>query len=134
METTSVNKTQLERPYTAFLFKSLWLIFEAWDQDQYRLALSRACKLVVFLPSDIKEVLWPQKEKIQNAIRKASRTQSVDFFTTHLVKNRAALRVAGYYLEPFVDEMVRLLDEKGWLERGALRPRFQDKRKLGIVT
>lgn len=123
----------MERPYTAFLFKSVWLIFEAWDSNEYRLALSRACKLVVFLPNDIKEVLWPKKEEIQSELRKAYRKAGVDFFTTQVIRNRNARAVAFHYLEPFVDEMVRLLDEKGWLERGALRPSFTKEKKLSVL-
>jgi len=80
MEKGSVDRTELERPYTFFLFKSLTGIHNAWDEGDNRLALSRACKLVVFLPNDIKDVLWPDKETIQKNMREISRETGTDFF------------------------------------------------------
>lgn len=133
MEKSSVDQTQLERPYTFFLFKGILGIYEAWNETEYEEAIKQALRLVVFLPTDIKEALWPKKQKIRKELNKAYRMQGVDFFTTHLVRNREARRVSAYYLEPFVDKMVRLLDEKGWLERGALRPKFMKDRKLSVT-
>lgn len=129
---SKLDQTQLERPYTFFLFKRIDQIYEAWDEADLELALRRALRLVVFLPNDIKDALWPKKEEITKKMRDTSQIQSVDFFTSHLVRNKASFRVAMFYLEPFVDEMVRRLDEKKWLERGALKPRFDKKRKLSV--
>lgn len=95
-------------------------------------ALRRALRLVVFLPTDIKKALWPDKQKIEKDFTQAYKTQGVDWFTRQQNRNRAAKRVAWYYIEPFVDEMVQLLDEKGWLERGALRPTRPSKGKMRV--
>jgi len=127
-----VDQTYLEKPYTVFLFKGIMDIYEAWDEGNVEFALRRALRLVVFLPTDIKKALWPDKEKIEKDLAQAYKTQGVDWYTRQQNRNRAARRVAWYHIEPFVDEMVRLLDEKGWLERGALRPRYPGSKKLKV--
>jgi len=132
MATPSVDKTELERPYTFLLFKSLMGIQTAWIENDFGEALSQACKLVTFLPNDIKDVLWSDKEKIQKNMNDIYGLKTHNFYSTHLVRNREANAYAHKCLEPFVDKMVRLLDEKGWLERGALRPRYPDKKKLSV--
>jgi len=134
MATSLVDKTQLERPYTFLLFKSLMGIQGAWNEGDYLYALSQACKLVTFLPNDIKDVLWSDKEVIQKDITSAYRSAASNFYSTQLVRNRKAKRVAMKYLEPFLDKMIRLLDSKGWLERGALRPRYPGTKKLSVET
>ena len=130
MAVSEVDQTQAERPFVFFLFKGITGIYEAWDEGSYEVALRRALRLTVFLPSDIKEALKEDKEEVLRELNKAYRISGVDFFTTHQVRNRAARRVSVYYLEPYVDEMIRLLDEKQWLERGALRPQFKQERRL----
>jgi len=127
-----VDATYLEKPYTVFLFKGIMDIYEAWDEGNVEFALRRALRLVVFLPSDIKKALWDDKKRIEKDLGQAYKTAGVDWYTRQQNRNRAARRVAGYYIEPFVDEMVQLLDEKGWLERGALRPRAKGHGKLSI--
>ena len=134
MATSSVDKTELERPYTFLLFKSLMGIQTAWNERDYLYALSQACKLVTFLPNDIKDVLWNDKEVIQKNITSAYRSTASNFYSTQLVRNRNAKKVAMKYLEPFLDKMIRLLDSKGWLERGALRPRYPGTKKLSVET
>jgi len=131
---SSVDQTQAERPYVFFLFKRLDKIYDAWDEDEYELALRRALRLAVGLPTDIKEAMASEKKEIRAALNKAYRSSGVDFFTTHVARNREARRVSAYYLEPFMDKMVRLLDDKDWLEKGALRPRFPEKRRLKVTA
>ena len=134
MTVSSVDQTELERPYTFFLFKKLTDVYDAWDMDELVVSLERACRLVVFLPNDVKEALWVEREAIKKAMAKALSITKVDLFSSALARQNEARNVAFNHLEPFVDKMVRLLDEKGWLERGALRPRFPASRKLSVET
>ena len=129
-----LDQTFLEKPYTGFLFKALYGIYEAWDTGDLRKALSRACRLVVFLPTDIKKALWTQRQIILKQMNKAYRRNSVDWFTSQGVRNETANRVAMYHLEPFVNRIVDFLDDKGWLEKGALRPRFKKEAKLSATA
>ena len=128
----SVDQTQAERPYVFFLFKGITRIYEVWSEDNIEAALRDALRLVVFLPTDVKEALKDEKKKIQGELIKAYNVRGLDWFTQQQNRNRAARQVSAYYLEGFMDKMVRLLDEKKWLEKGALRPRFRDKRKLKV--
>jgi len=132
MAKVSLDQSQLERPYTFFLFKALADIYEAWNDGDSLYALSQACKLVVFLPNDIKEVLWGDKEAIQKDLVLARRSTSSNFYSTIITRNRNAKIVAMKYLEAFIDKMVRLLDSKGWLERGAMKPRYPTTKQLSV--
>ena len=132
MAKVSLDQSQLERPYTFFLFKALADIYEAWNDGDSLYALSQACKLVVFLPNDIKEVLWGDKEAIQKDLVLARRSTSSNFYSTIVTRNRNAKIVAMKYLEAFIDKMVRLLDSKGWLERGAMKPRYPTTKQLSV--
>jgi hypothetical protein len=123
-------QSYLEKPYTVFLFKAITSIYEKWVNDDPEGALRELLKLVVATPTDVKKKLWEEKKKIEKDLAQAYKTQGVDFYTGHLVRNRAARRVAHCYIESFFDKVTRLLDEKGWLERGALKPRFDSKTKL----
>jgi len=121
-----------ERPYVGFLFKAVTRIYEKWVEGNPEGALLELLKLVVATPTDVKDKLWEDKKKIEKDLDKAYRTQGVDWYTRQQNRNRAARRVANYYIEPFFDKVTRLLDEKGWLERGALRPRAKGHGKLSI--
>ena len=134
MATSNVDKSQLERPYVFFLFKALSNIYQVWIEGDELYALSQACKLVIFLPNDVKETLWHDKEAIQKDMRIARGKTATNFYTTNIVRNRNAKEVATKYLEAFMDKIVRLLDEKGWLERGAMRPRYPGAKKLSVET
>jgi len=132
MAKVSVDETQLERPYTFFLFKSIAGIHESWIEGDVEGALKQACILVVHLPNDVKEVLWPLKEEIQRKMNRAYSLGASNFYQRYLIRAHEGKATAYQYLEPFMDKMIRLLDEKGWLERGALRPRYPDKKKLSV--
>jgi len=134
MQKAPLDQSQLERPYTFFLFKSIAGIHESWINGDVRLALSEACKLVVFLPNDIKKALWSDRKQILHDLRWASGRTGSNFFTTQVVRNQQAKKVAYHYIEPFMDKMMRLLDAKGWLERGAMKPRYPTAKKLSVET
>lgn len=129
-ENEEITPTYLEKPYTNLLFKGIMSIYQKWVEGRVEAALSEALILVVELPTDIKEKLWPKKKEIEEQLKNAYRTSGVDWYTRQQNRNRAARRVASFYIEPFMDTMTRLLDEKGWLERGALKARYEKKTKL----
>jgi len=122
----------LERPYTHLLFKGLMSVYEKWVMNYTVDTLEEALKLVTFLPTDIKEVMTPKIKEITKDLRQAYSVDGSDFFLTHLKRNRTAQKIAIFHIGPFLDEMVRRLDQKEWLDRGALRARFQKKKKLGL--
>lgn len=130
MSHDELSPSHLERPYTHLLFSSLENIFQQWIHGKPEAALWDALKLVVMLPTDVKDKLWDEKETIEKEIRQAYSTPGVDWYTRQQNRNRAARRLATMRLSPFMDNMMRLLDEKKWLERGAFRARYKEDRKL----
>ena len=131
-ETDEVTPSYPERPYVGFLFKAYTSIYEKWVEGDTEGALRELLKLVVGTPTDVKDQLWDDKEKIEKDLNTAYRVQGVDWYTRQQNRNREARRVAQFYMEPFFDKVTRLLDEKGWLERGALSPRAKGHGKLSI--
>jgi len=125
-----LDQTNLEAPYTRILFNGIASIYEKWVNRDIEDALEEALILVVNLPTDIKDAMWDKKLLIEKDLNRAYRVQGSDFFLTHLRRNRTAQKVARIYLSPFMDEMTRRLDEKGWLHRGALRARFRKDKTL----
>jgi len=132
MREEELTPSYLERPYTGFLFKAVTSIYEKWVEGYTEAALAELLKLVVALPTDVKDQLWDEKEKIEKDLRQAYKLRSVDWYSTQQFRNRRGKEVATYYMEPFFDKTVRLLDQKKWLERGALRPRAKGHGKLSI--
>jgi len=64
-------------------------------------------------------------------LNKARKTASIDFYTTHLSRNRAMRKVASYYIGPFLSELSDLLDEAGYYEKATTRLKSSDFKKLG---
>jgi len=102
--------------YNSLLFGMLIKISEDWNRGDPEGALNRTFKFTVFLPTVLKKRIKKQRDFIKEALRKAYQKQGVDFYTGHLVRNRAARRVAHSYLEPFLDEIIDWLDQRGYLE------------------
>jgi len=73
--------------------------------------------LVLFLPQDLKKELQEEANIITKEINKAYNVQSVDFYTGHLVRNRLARNIATNRLPQFLDKMIELLDQRGYLEK-----------------
>jgi len=112
----TVEPSKFQPTYSGFLIDKLNKIELAWDQDMPEAALRRALRLVNFLPKELKKKLKPKKEIIVKALNSAYRISGVDYYTTQQIRNRKARTIASLYLEPFVDEMLDWLDERGYLE------------------
>lgn len=104
--------------YRGFLAGRLVEIWSAWDEGDLELSLRRACRLVTFLPRALKKQLREDRDKITKEMNSVYGLTGVDFYTTHLTRNRQVNRVAMLYLEPFADKILNLLDERGYLEKG----------------
>jgi len=127
-----LEPSDLEAPYIRLLFGSIESIYGKWVNDYYVEALREALKIVTILPTDIKEALQDKKKAIKKDLSQAYRTGGSDFFLTHLRRNRTARKVAIIHFEPFFDEIIRRIDEKDWLEKGAFSARVKDKRRLDV--
>jgi len=120
--------------YIGLLMGIIHQIWTAWDDEDLELGLKRACRLYYLMVDKLKEQLSDDVERITKEMNRAYRLQGVDFYTTQLKRNRVAKAVAFQRLEPFMDKMVRLLDDKGWLERGSLGPRYPGTKKLSVES
>jgi len=103
--------------YISFLMGRLIEIWQAWDGGDPEFALRKTCRLTIFLPRDLKEKLREDLLKITRAMNQAYNISGSDFFLTHLRRNRKGREVATILLPPFLDTVVDLLDERGYLEK-----------------
>lgn len=115
--------------YISFLMGRLIEIWKAWDGNDPELALRKGCRLVLFLPRDLKQQLQEEVSLISKEMDWAFSLKSADFFTSHLTRNRTKRRLAERRLPPFLDKMTDLLDERGYLEKVKefRRGRFQER-------
>lgn len=103
--------------YISFLMGRLIEIWQAWDNGELVTALQKACRLVTFLPTDLKKKLMDDVKIIKAEMRKANQVEGCDYYTGLIVKNKKSMQTAYKYLDPFVDELVQLLDSRGYLEK-----------------
>lgn len=103
--------------YISFLMGRIIEIWQAWDSGDSEFALRKACRLVIFLPRDLKKELQDEVELISKEMNWAYNLESTDFFTTSLNRNRQGRLIATRRLPPFLDKMLDLLDGRGYLER-----------------
>jgi len=116
--------------YISFLMGRLTEIWQAWDSGDPEFALRKSCRLVLFLPRDLKKKMREDVQLISKEMNWAYNLNSADFFTTNLIRNRQGRMTAARRLPPFIDKITDLLDERGfYLEKvkeyriGRFRPR-----------
>lgn len=103
--------------YISFLMGRLIEIWQAWDEGELVTALRKACRLVTFLPTDLKKKLMDKVKIIKAEMRKANQVEGSDYYIGLIVKNKKNMQTAYKYLDPFVDDLVTLLDQRGYLEK-----------------
>jgi hypothetical protein len=112
----------LQYSFSGFLWKNLDKIQQSWDEGDPVHALWQTLSLVNYLPVVIKNELEPYAKQIAAKMNRAAGVESSDFHTSMLSKNRANTFTAERYLPWFINKMMRLLDDRGYLERGTWQP------------
>jgi len=117
--------------YSGFVIlrlNEIWSYLRNDDPEQaLRLALFFADTLT---PKKIKKKLKHDVEAIRKDVNRAYNLQGVDFFTTHLVRNREGRRVANHHIGPFLSKLSDLLDEWGYYELPSRRLKPSDFKGL----
>jgi len=103
--------------FVNFLWKNLDRINDALDVGDYILALQRALRLVKFLPLDIKEHFREKIEGIESDVRRIlSRAGNGDVYLDVVGKHRCLQGYARKAVMEFIDELMSVLDDRGYLE------------------
>jgi len=117
--------------YSGFVIlrlNEIWSYLRNDDPEQaLRLALFFADTLT---PKKIKKRLKHEVEAIRKDVNRARNLQGVDFFTTHLVRNREARKVASFHIGPFLSKLSDLLDEWGYYEVPSRRLKPADFKEI----
>jgi len=103
-------------PYVGFLVDKLNKIYEAWDEGDEELALSRAVKLGYFLVEQLKDKLKPDMNKIIEEMNGATQKEGVGFLTEEATRSDRARQVARKWLPIFLDKLTSLFDERDYFE------------------
>ena len=115
MSSSMVRAVQFN--FVNFLWKNLDRINDALDVGDYILALQRALRLITFLPSDIKEHFREKIEKIESDIRRiVGLANNGDVYLDVVGKHRSLQAYARRTVMGFVDELMTVLDDRGYLE------------------
>ena len=124
---------EIQHSFQSFLWKHLDLIDTALDNEQYGLAASRACRLILFMPLDVKKQMEKDRAIIIRELTQASSVGGASFHIKHLNRSKNVSSVALHYLPDFIDKLTALLDAKGYLEQKPMSPRHRDKTTLRVT-
>jgi hypothetical protein len=101
--------------YYGFLISGITQLREYWARKQHVEALYYAMELTTFLPNKIKEKIEPEKKRIQAKLLKNLPSSSSSIYAAQRDTNNIVYRISMIELEPFVDKIIRLLDENNLL-------------------
>lgn len=131
MSKEPIEPGRAQPTYSGFLILRINEIWGIWRDGDPEQALRLGIRLAnTFLIRKIKKELKHDIEVITKDMNKAYGLQGVDFFTTHLVRNRQAQRVANHYIEPFLSKMSDLVDQWGFYELPSRRLKASDFKEL----
>jgi len=99
--------------FQGFLWSEIKVIREAQREGEMVTALSYACSLATYLPPKVKDQLKDDITEIARLINKSFSVESSDFQSTMLLRNRSSDSQARFYLNGFMDKMLRALYETG---------------------
>lgn len=129
-----IEPGRVQPTYSGFLILRINEIWGIWRDGDPEQAIRLAIRLAnTFLIRKIKKELEHDVEVITKDMNKAYRLESIDFFTTHLVRNREARKTATYYIGPFLSKMSDLIDEWGYYELPSRRLKASDFKELEKV-
>jgi len=96
--------------YYGFLITGITQLREYWAKKMFIEALDYAIELTVFLPNKVKNELAKERAEILIKLSNNSPTHANTLYGMQRARDRNAYRIAAKELEPFVDKIIRLLD------------------------
>lgn len=113
--------------YYGFLISGITQIREFWSKKQFTEALYYAMEITTFLPNKIKDKIEPERQRIQAKLLKNIPSSSSSIYSAQRDTNNIVYRISMIELEPFVDKIIRLLDENNLLTQDwGAKPKFKD--------
>jgi len=130
----SIEPGKVQPTYGGLVILRLNEIWNLWAKDDSVGALILCLRFAdTLMLKKIKKKLKHDVEVIRKDLAKVSGMKSIDFFTTHLVRNRAARRVAEYWLPKLFSKLSDCLDELGFYEVPSRRLKAKDFKELEKV-
>lgn len=98
--------------YYNLIIDKLNKIYEAWDNNNQTLALTRAMRLIPFLPRKIKKQIIQDKDNIQKQFDAISGTKGYNLSNAAELANYRIKMIAVKEVEPFINKLTDLLDQE----------------------
>ena len=127
-----IEPGKVQPTYAGFVILRINEIWSIWAEGDDVKALVLALRFAdTFMVRKIKKRLQDDVEIIRKDLNKAYSSHGTDFFTSQIIRNRNAKKVAARYLGSFLSELSDLLDASGFFEKATTRLKSSDFKKLG---
>ncbi len=131
MSELPIEPGKVQPSYSGFLILRINEIWGIWKEGDPEEALRLAVRLAnTFLIRKIKGKLKADVETITKEMNSVYSLSGVDFYTTQLVQNRQASRIANRHIGPFLSKLSDLIDEWGYYELPSRRLKGKDFKDL----
>jgi hypothetical protein len=99
--------------FQGFLWTAITKIEQYEDEGDYAAALNKACRLIKYLPVNVKKKMEQDVEQITTFMNNIFQTKGGDFYTSMLGRNHQLTNDASALLKQFMNKLMMLLDERG---------------------
>ena len=120
--------------YSSFLATSYHELFQLWLSGDIH-DFWRAIKgFLMLLPADVKELINPEVQKVDDAARVIMRPVKTNFYMTKLHQSKRLNQLLATEAPRILDNIMLLLDKKDALLKGGRYLKTEDFRKLEEKT
>lgn len=121
--------------YSSFLASTYHSLMELWMNGDIMDFWQGIRGFATFLPVEIKDKVAPQIEAVRKELyRKLNNIQRIDFYIAGVASSKTTKNVLNRHSLPILDQIMRLLDERGYLEKGGRYLKQEDFQKLKEET
>lgn len=121
--------------YSSFLATTYHRLMELWMEGDVRAFWNGIRGFATFLPEEIKKKVRPKIEKVRNELYDSlGNRKSIDYYTGLLADNKRIDNILYQRSLPILDEIMILLDQRGYLEKGGKYLKAEDFKEIGEKT
>lgn len=117
--------------YSSFLATTYHNLMELWMNGDIMNFWQGIRGFAVFLPVEIKDKIIPRITAVtQELHRQLGTINRKDFYVAGIASSKTAKAILNRHSLPILDQIMRLLDERGYLEKGSVYLKAEDFRKI----
>lgn len=120
--------------YSSFLATSYHELFQLWLAGDIHVFWRGVKGFLMLLPTDVKELINPQVQKVDAAIRVIMRPVKTNFFMSMLNQSKRLNQLLATEAPQILDNIMLMLDKKDALLKGGRYLKPEDFRKIEEKT